>query len=153
MLAAMRSQRAIAASLAGLVLAVTAVAPLLSCETDATATAVVQPRHHHEAAATRAHTDHGAPARNRAGDRADDVCCRTSLYNVIFQSVSPADVLRADSSALIPTGLVRTATCFTVATTDARGGRWATGPPSARGASSPLFPARPRFLALASFLL
>jgi hypothetical protein len=162
----------LAASLACLVVGYTTFAPFLECGTHAAEVgratagggAPAAGHHHHHGqggpagqaqrgAAPVGHARHGAaPASGRAGDAPAPACCHTSLYNVVFQSLSPLEIVRADACTRLPLGFVRTPATL------ARGAEAGishpgTGPPSTVGPNTSLFPARPRFLAVSSLLI
>jgi hypothetical protein len=167
----MRSVPALAASLACLVVAYTTFAPFLECgmhraEGGRAAASTEEPaggHHHHHGyggpaghaergAAPVGHAQHGAtPASPRAGDPSGPACCHASLYNVVFQSLSPLALLRADAASQM-LGFVHTPTTLAAG---AGPGIFhpGTGPPSAAGPNTSLFPARPQFLAVSSFLI
>ena len=149
----MRPSSRVAAFLAVLVLAYTGAATFLECGMHGAvpaAAGVAQGHHHHDRGDSSDHAHHGGPIPRR--DDRGGPCCHSTLYNAVFQSLSTLQLVRAEALLPVPAGFAALPSADVVPATTA-GRHWATGPPLLSGPNGPLFSARPRYLAVSSFLV
>lgn len=107
--------------------------------------------HHHGTAD--AHADHHCPSHEH--DKSSPIapaCCHSSLYSVVFQSLSPVEVIRSQASATPPWHGVSLS--FPIAPGMTRCTHpTAIGPPGATASAGPGYVARSLFLTYSSFLI
>lgn len=149
----MRPRSSVAGFLAVLVLGYTSFATFLECGMHGaeTASAAARRTHHHEHGAPSEHARHEGSV-PRGGDPAGPACCRTTLFNAVFQTVSALQLVRAEAFLPVPASLAAVPSADAALTATA-GRHWATGPPLLAGPNGTLFPARPRYLVVSSFLV
>lgn len=107
--------------------------------------------HHH--ATAHADADHHCSSHDRGkSSPIAPSCCHSSLYSVVFQSLSPLELIRSQASTVLPWHGFSSSFSIAPGMTSCTN-PIATGPPGVAASAGPSYAARSLFLTYSSFLI
>lgn len=107
---------------------------------------------HHEHGNHSHHSEHDHAGSGNMPEGSAGACCHSTLFNIVFQSLSPLEISHSESRAPAPlTHWSLASQGGTLVVSRAVGS--ATGPPARLASAFSPFPSRARFIALSSLLV